>query len=184
MRIQLFGRRMCGGLAITLLLLCAGNARSQSQSEILDSLFAGYNDSTKELVVNASSKVRGHEIGNGQFKTCRGEVVQIRNRPLVPSDKCTEPPRPTNIAPRTVWVMDWDATKSILKLRFENDPKTYKLFVPNSIGQFSDGEFKGIDRGRFEWTGQAHRITIFQIIPERIEAISLETISSPWLPKH
>lgn len=165
-----------------IVILCVPHL-AKSQEKLTELLLRAYNESTKELVIGGE-RVRGHEIGNNKFRTCKGDVIEINNRPLRNSDKCREPGLPANIPSYRVDIMAWDETTSFLDVRKEGTNEILRLYVPESAKFVTPNRPGPLDRSKLKNMDPSllGEIVIFQAIPERIEGISF-TLNSPKGPE-
>ena len=158
-------------LTAILISLNASNASSQTQN-LRDELLRAFDNSTKELEIG-TERVRGHEIGKNRFKPCKGKEIEIKNRPLHESDKCTEPGRPTGVSFATAVIVGWDPATLSLEVRIAGEERSRLLYVPESVLLIKDNALSSLNRSEFNWTPQRNtEVLIFLAIPERIEGIA------------
>lgn len=162
-------------IAFTGLFIVAFSAEGSAQelsSTLRADVLKSFAGATKEMEVDGV-KIRGHEIGNGKFKTCEGKSIDINNRPLRKSEKCPQPSGTHN-----VWAVSGEITKLDAKtstVEIKDDAGTIaKIFVPPSVRLVIDGKLDQSGMMSFEMKGvKGRRITFYFVVPERAEALSL-----------
>lgn len=129
-------------------------------------------ESTMEIDVDGV-KIRGHEIGNGKFKTCEGKSIDINNRPLRKSDRCPQPSGTHNVRAVSGEIVDLDAKTSTVELKDDAGTIT-KVFLPSSVRLVTDGELDQSSTMSFNMKdAKGRRLTIYFVISGRAEALTV-----------
>jgi hypothetical protein len=159
---------------LILIVLCLPQPAG-GQENINQLLLKTFEDSTTEMIVDGEP-VRGHDIGNNKFKPCTGDVVKIF-RPLRNSDKCPDEGQPSGVQTFRANFIAWDQRTSFLEVRKQDSERSVRLYIPESIKLVSSGRLEKFDRSQLTKLdlSQLSDTVIYQVIPQRIEAISFRT---------
>ena len=160
-------------LAVLFIIVLSSQSRAQGLNSALEGeVLKAYADSTKEVTVNGV-RIRGHEIGNGKFRTCEGKSIDIGQNPIRRSDKCRDSSGTHTIKGVSGEFMDFDAEQSTVKFKDEDGNLT-DIFVPLSARLVTGGRFDKSKTIELDGMGvRGRRITIFFVIPGRAEAIAV-----------
>ena len=126
-------RKFLYSLAPALIIVCAsGRCFAQIDPRIERQLATAFEKSAEEVILGDGIKIRGRQIGRGQFKPCKGDPIDIGNYKPEPSDPCPRDPGTHQLRLKKVIPLSFDKDTSILKVRVEGESEELEIFIPPS----------------------------------------------------
>lgn len=167
-------RRSLAALAVLFISPLLAQGRTWEVSAALGGdVLKVFADSTKEMDIKGVP-IRGHEIGNGKFRTCEGKVRDIGNNPLRKSDRCRQPSGTHTVKQLSGEIMGFAAERSTVTIKVDTG-KLVEMFVPSSTRLVTSGRLdKSRTRSLSGTNVKGRRITVYFVIPERVEAVATD----------
>jgi len=126
-------RKYLYSLAPALLIVCvSGRCFAQIDSGVTKQLTTAFEKSAEEVILGDGIKIKGHQIGRGQFKPCKGDTIDIGNFKPEPSDPCPGDPGTYQLRLKKVTPLSFDQNTRILKARVEGESEELQIFIPSS----------------------------------------------------
>ena len=117
----------------------SGHCFAQIDARVEKQLATTFEKSAEEVILGDGVKIRGRQIGRGQFKPCKGDPIDIGDSKPDPSDPCPQDPGTYQLRLKKVTPLSFDTDKRILKVRVEGGEEL-EIFIPPSAVLIEGGK--------------------------------------------
>jgi len=117
----------------------SGHCFAQIDARVEKQLATTFEKSAEEVNLGDGVKIRGRQIGRGQFKPCKGDPIDIGDSKPEPSDPCPRDPGTYQLHLKKVTPLSFDADRRILKVRLEGGEEL-EIFIPSAVVLIEGGK--------------------------------------------